>query len=303
MTQPLLFKTVCIIGIGLIGGSLAYAIKRAGIAERIIGCSNDPDENLRALELGMVDSVEIDPAIAVTGADLVVIAVPLGTFATVFRSIAPQLSGKTLITDVGSAKGSVITQVRQHLSEHLSRFVPGHPIAGTERNGVDAGFAELYDNHRVLLTPIEETSVNALEKISALWEACGATVEVLDVNNHDQVLAATSHLPHMLAYSLVDCLLTMEDSRDVFRYAAGGFEDFTRIASSSPQMWNDIVFANKPAVLEALDAFVRHLQRLREAIDVEDTEAVLSCFDRSKSARDRFVSRRQEQLDNEHGEC
>jgi len=296
-------ERVAIIGIGLIGGSLALALREAGFCREIAGVSNDPGERDKALELGVVDEVHEDPAAAVEGADLTVVAVPLGAFGAVFDRIAGAVGGQAVITDVGSAKGSVVEQARLLLGEALPRFVPGHPIAGTERNGVEAAFAGLYRGHRVILTPLPETDPGALERVRAMWRAAGAEPEEMEVDYHDRILAATSRLPHMLAYSLVDCLAQMEEAEDLFRLAAGGFEDFTRIASSSPEMWRDIVFANREALLGALYRYAEHLQGLIQAIERGDGEAVVASFRRAKQARDAFVSRRRGLLPTEHGEC
>ncbi|RME35304.1 MAG: prephenate dehydrogenase/arogenate dehydrogenase family protein, partial [Gammaproteobacteria bacterium] len=231
------------------------ALREAGFCREIAGVSNDPAEREKALALQVVDQVFADPAEAVAGAELVVVAVPLGAFGAVFDRIAGAVGEQAVITDVGSAKGSVVEQARLLLGQALPRFVPGHPIAGTERNGVEAAFAGLYRGHRVILTPLPETDPAALTLVRAMWRATGAEPEEMAVDYHDRILAATSHLPHMLAYSLVDCLAQMEEAKDLFRLAAGGFEDFTRIASSSPEMWRDIVFANREALLGALHRY------------------------------------------------
>jgi len=195
------------------------------------------------------------------------------------------------VTDVGSVKQPVVDEARAILGTAMSQFVPGHPIAGTERSGVDSAFAELFDGHRVILTPVAETSAGALDRVRAMWEVTGATAEILDPVTHDRILAATSHLPHALAYALVDCLSGSPDSEDFFRFAAGGFRDFSRIASSDPAMWRDILLANRDAVLNAIDRYLDSLNETRTALLSSDDEALLKQFSNAKLARDGFAKR------------
>ena len=303
MSEGFWIRRLALLGVGLIGGSLARALREAGVLGEVIAWGPHQSTLERARKLGVIDVIASEPGTAAAGADMVVLAAPLGAFEDLLKAISGQLQTGAVITDVGSAKGSVVAAARRHLGPDFTNFVPGHPIAGTEKNGVEASFASLFRNHRVILTPVEETAAGALEKVRAMWQQTGAEVEEMAVAHHDEILAATSHLPHMLAYSLVDCLAGMEGSREVFRFAAGGFEDFTRIASSSPRMWHDIVFANREALVQVLDLFDGYLQRLGEAIRSGDSDAVLGSFERAKAARDRFVSRRRAELDNEHGEC
>ncbi len=286
------FGHLTIIGIGLIGGSLARALKRADVCDRIIGCARSVPELEKAVRLGVIDGFCVDPTEAVNKADMVVIAIPLGGYEQVFEQIAPALKNDTIVTDAGSVKGSIIESARRKLGRHFSRFVPGHPIAGTEKSGVEASFAELYDNHRVILTPVEETDPLALDTVRKMWETAGAGVDFMDVERHDEVLAATSHLPHVMAYSLVSTLSKMEESGDVFRFAAGGFADFTRIASSSPHMWHDIVFANREAVLDMLDRYEAGIDELKEALRNDDSEFVMNMLTEAKQARDDFADNR-----------
>jgi prephenate dehydrogenase len=199
------------------------------------------------------------------------------------------LPGHALVTDGGSAKGSVVTDCREAAPELLQRFVPGHPIAGTENNGVAASFAELYHNRRVILTPLPENDPAAVARVRGLWETCGAEVTVMSVEHHDEVLAATSHLPHMLAFGLVDMLARMKENDEIFRYAAGGFRDFTRIASSNPVMWRDICIANREALSPMLAAFAEEMTALADSIAEADSDELLNIFERAKAARDRFV--------------
>ncbi|MFK8068448.1 MAG: prephenate dehydrogenase [Gammaproteobacteria bacterium] len=298
-------KHLTIIGIGLIGGSFSRALQRADVVERVTGCARSISELEKAIKLGVIDDFSTDPAEAVKGADLVLISIPLGACDQIFAKIKPSLGSDTIVTDAGSVKGSVVDSAREHLGDKFPQFVPGHPIAGTEKSGVDASFAELYDNHRVILTPAKETSPEALDKVRRLWELAGAGVDFMDVDRHDEVLAATSHLPHVMAYSLVNTLSKMEESGDVFRFAAGGFADFTRIASSSPQMWHDIVFTNREAVLQLLERYENSIDELKEALRNNDNEFVMKMMTDAKKARDEFADnrqRRQVKADTEQGE-
>lgn len=290
-----MINRLCIIGVGLIGGSLARALKRAGACAEVVGCGRDEGALRRAVELGVIDRYQSDPALAVSGADVVVLAVPLGMMEPVLRRIAPALSAGAVITDVGSAKGSVVAAAQAVFGTVPARFVPGHPIAGTEKNGVEASFAELFQGRRVILTPLSDTDAEAHRTVRRMWEQAGAEVVDMAVEHHDEVLAATSHLPHLLAFALVDTLARMHEKAEIFRYAAGGFRDFTRIASSDPKMWRDICLANREAVVAMLDRFSDDLAGLRDAIDAEDGEAIAEVFTRAKTARDRFC--RQERVE------
>jgi len=283
--QPLI-QRLCIIGVGLIGGSLARALREAGEVREVIGCGRGEKNLQAAVRLGVVDRYETDPADAVVGADVVVIAVPLGAIEPVLRATAPHLSSATVVTDVGSAKSSVIADVQRIYGTIPSNFVPGHPIAGTEQSGVEASFATLFQNRRVILTPLAETSAAAHRLIQRMWEQAGAEVMDMEARHHDAVLAATSHLPHMLAYTLVDTLARLDDRAEIFRYAAGGFRDFSRIASSDPKMWHDICFANREQLLEMMALFRADLERLAEAIRSNDRATILATFERAKQARD-----------------
>ena len=287
----MMFKRVAIIGVGLIGGSLARALRLHGLAAHIVGTSRKTENLELARELGVVDEITTDLAAAVTGADLVFVAVPVGAMTAVFDAMKPALSRDAIITDGGSTKQSVINAARAGLADHFPRFVPGHPVAGTEQSGVAASFAELFENRRVILTPTSETDKQAANQIQRMWQAVGAQVTEMAADHHDEVLAATSHLPHVLAYALVDSLARMQERREIFEYAAGGFADFTRIASSSPEMWTDIVCANELALLAVLDGYIEDLQTLRGAIANDDRGAINQCFNRAKQARDEFTTR------------
>jgi len=279
-------RRLALIGVGLIGGSLARALRAAGAVERIAGCTPDAREIEAALELGVIDEGSVRVAAAVEGCDLAVVAVPVRASAAVFAALAPALAPEAVVTDVGSVKASVIADARATLGPALARFVPGHPVVGTEHSGVRAGFQTLFRGHRVILTPTAQTAPAALARVSAMWRAAGAVVEQMDPGRHDALLAAVSHLPHVLAYTLVDSLAGMEDGEEAFRLAAGGFRDFTRIASSNPRMWCDILLANREAVLAALVRFERDLQALVQALRNGDEAALMACFERAKAARD-----------------
>lgn len=282
---------LAVIGVGLIGGSLARALRETGAVSEIVGCGRDAGNLQRALALGVIDRHTHDPAVAVAGADLVVVATTLGATAGVLERMAPALGAGTIVTDVGSAKCEVAEAARRTLGPHLARFVPGHPIAGAERSGVEASVASLFARHRVILTPLAETEAEALVRVRAMWEATGALVSEMEPDHHDEILAATSHLPHMLAYALVDCLAGMSSAGEIFDYAAGGFRDFTRIASSSPEMWRDIALDNRRAVLAMCGRFEQTFGELRRALEAADGAALHALFTRAKAARDDFVQR------------
>ena len=285
-----MIERLCIIGVGLIGGSLARALRQAGACREIVGAGRDPAHLEQAVKLGVIDRYALDAGAAVEGADRVVIAVPLGAVEGVLRRVRGRLAADAVVTDVGSAKGSVVDAARAAFGAVPPWFVPGHPIAGTEKNGVAASVADLFRGRRVILTPLPETDRAALARVRTLWECTGAEVVEMDVNQHDQVLAATSHVPHLLAYALVDGLARREEEgREMLRFAAGGFRDFTRIASSDPAMWRDICLANRAAVLAELQRFGEDLGRLAEAIRQGDGERIMAIFSRAKRARDRFI--------------
>ncbi len=293
----MLINRLCIVGVGLIGGSLALALKRAGACAHVTGFDQDETVLSAALESGVIDSGHTSLAQAVAGSDIIMVATPLGAVPALFQQLAPLLGPGMLITDVGSAKQCVIDAARRSLGSGIRTFVPGHPIAGTEKSGVRHAFPELFAGRMAILTPLPENDAGAVAGIRAMWEAAGATVQLLDPAHHDRVLAATSHLPHMLAYALVDCLARMDEREEIFRFAAGGFADFTRIASSSPEMWHDVCAANRDHLLAAMDRFEEHLRQIRKAVEQRDGGELLAIFRRAKAARDRLVSGRRSAIE------
>jgi len=280
---------LCIIGVGLIGGSLARDLRRLGLCGEVVGCSRNPAHLERARALGIVDRYALDPAEAVRGADTVLVSVPLGAMTDVMQAMRPGLGDGAVFSDVGSAKRSVIASAAAAFGAVPGNFVPAHPIAGTEHSGVEAAVDGLFEGRRVILTPLEETHGEAVGRVRAMWEGVGSEVLEMDAEHHDEVLAATSHLPHMLAYTLVDMLGRMEERVEMFRYAAGGFRDFTRIASSDPQMWHDICLANRDALLAALTHFHGDLESAIEAVRDGDGETMKALFTRAKALRDRYA--------------
>lgn len=282
-----MINRLALIGLGLIGGSLSLALKERGLVGEVVGYSRQLQTRLRARELGLIDRPVDSAAEAVRGADVVFIATPVQAMASVFAEIAPELDPYALITDGGSVKGNVVSAAKSALSPaQWGQFVPGHPIAGTERSGPDAAFATLFVDHRVILTPINENAPEMVARAFDLWNSVGAVVEQMDVQHHDHVLAATSHLPHLAAFGLVSALSRLEERYEVFRYAAGGFRDFSRIASSDPQMWRDICVANRDELLPMLDHYLVELHRLRQLIEAGDSAGVEKLFADAKAVRD-----------------
>ena len=282
----MIYTRVALIGLGLIAGSMAHAMRRAGLAGEIVGSARSPETRAIAAEIGLCDRITETAAEAVKGADLVVLCVPPGAMGAVAAEIAPHLAQGATVTDVGSVKRDVITQVGPHLPQGV-HFVPGHPLAGTEHSGPRAGFAELFDNRYVLLTPEPDTDPAATAKLRALWEGCGARVEEMDADHHDLVLAVTSHTPHLIAYTMVgvaDDLRRVTDS-EVIKYSAAGFRDFTRIAASDPTMWRDVFLTNKEATLEILGRFTEELFALQRAIRRGDGDHLHAYFTRTRAIR------------------
>jgi len=281
-----MIKKLAVIGVGLIGGSLALALKKASAVEQVSGYSSNATTRQEAKDLGIIDIAAESIQQAVTDADMIFVAVPMGAMQHVLTEIAEYAPVDAVITDGGSAKMEVVKAAEQGLTDSINRFVPGHPIAGTERSGPSAAFAELYQDHRVVLTPTEQTDQQALEKVRAMWEVAGADVFDMNVEHHDTVLAATSHIPHVLAFNLVGMLSERDDCDEVLRYAAGGFRDFSRIASSDPVMWRDICLTNKQAVLNLLKQYQQDLAKIEMAIENQDGDYLIDVFSRAKKARD-----------------
>lgn len=279
---------VAIIGLGLIGGSWVKALREVNPHWNVIGFDRNVDSMEQAQSLGVIDAFASTVEEAVTGADLVILSVPILANREILQQAKASLSPAAIVTDVGSVKGSVAEDVRCVFGCDQSSFVLGHPIAGSEKSGIEAADAALFKNHKVILTPLDSTDPDAVSVVSGLWQSVGAKVEIMSVEHHDEVLAATSHLPHLLAYSLVDTLAHKHENKEIFNYAAGGFRDFTRIAASSPKMWNDIFMANKRAVLDALDLFTHDLSQLKQAVAESDSTAMMGVFTRAKVARDHF---------------
>ncbi len=284
-----MIRRLAIIGVGLIGGSLARALRQAGAVGEVVGCGRGKANLDKAVELGVIDRYSHDVGEAVAGADMIFVAVPLGAMEQTFRAMQGHLAPDAVITDGGSTKASVVADALKAFGAVPSNLVPGHPIAGTEHSGVEASFASLYQSRRVILTPLSQTDPQALARVDAMWRLCGAEVTHMAVEHHDEVLAATSHLPHMLAFSLVDTLARMKENDEIFRYAAGGFRDFTRIASSNPVMWRDICLANREALGKMLECFAAELTDLSQTLRRGDGEHLLEIFTRAKVARDRYI--------------
>ena len=282
------FGRLVVVGLGLIGGSFAKGMRESGLCAEVVGVDLDAASRALAVELGVVDRCETDLALACKGADVIQLAVPILAMEKMLVLLAGMDLGPAILTDVGSAKGNVVRAATQAFGGMPARFVPGHPIAGSEQSGVEASNANLFERHKVILTPVAETDAASLAVVDAMWRALGADVEHMQVERHDEVLAATSHLPHLLAFGLVDSLAKRNENLDIFRYAAGGFRDFTRIAGSDPVMWHDIFLANREAVLRTLDTFRTDLDALRDAVDAGDGHQLLGVFTRARVAREHF---------------
>lgn len=287
-------QRLTVIGVGLIGGSFALKLKQLGLVNEVVGFGRNAEHLARAIALGVIDRAELDLINAVKGADLVLLAVPLASIAPLFEQIYPHLTPDALVTDVGSAKARVIDEITERLGHCPASFVPGHPIAGRERSGVEAVDSELYQDHRVIMTPLETTDRAALAWITSLWQATGARVSEMTPAQHDDVFAATSHLPHMLAFALVDMLNDHPELGNVFQYTAGGFRDFTRIASSDATMWRDIALQNDAAILKWLSAYQSELAKLSDLIATKNADELHRLLASAKTARDTHIVNRQD---------
>ena len=284
--------TIVIFGVGLIGGSFALALKAAGAAKRVVGLGRNPVNLERALALGVIDEACDDPA-AVTGADLVLIATPLGQMGGVLRAIAPHLGAGTVVTDGGSTKQDVVALAYRLLKGRAAQFVPGHPIAGAEHSGVAAARADLYRERKVVLTPLPENSERSIRRVRAAWRLCGARLFRMQPAEHDRVFAAVSHLPHLLSFALVDQVARHPNGKQLFDYAAGGFRDFTRIASSHPEMWRDVCVANRKAILTELGGYQRELAEVKQLLRNGDAAGLEKIFARARVARSKWLKKQQ----------
>ena len=279
------FNKVLIFGVGLIGASFARGLKAAHAATEIIGFGRTPKSLKVAYDLGIIDEVGINPGADVREADLILVATPVGQMPEIFERIAPYLGENTIVTDAGSTKSDVVEAARLAFGNRIGQFVPGHPIAGAETSGAEASRADLYQGRKVVLTPLLENSVADIETVKRAWELCGADVRILDAETHDRVFAAVSHLPHLLAFALVDEFAKRGNAQQLFDYAAAGFRDFTRIAGSHPEMWRDISLANRTALLAELDRYNAALMRLRQALVNSDGETLAEIYTNARDKR------------------
>lgn len=289
-------KKLVIFGVGLIGGSVALALKKTKTPVTIVGVGRSAESLQTALDLGVIDADTSDVAAAVKDADLVLIAAPVAQTPTILNAIKPHLNTTTVITDAGSTKGDVLQCAKDILGHQFNQFVGGHPIAGAEKSGVSAATADLYLNKNVVLTPTTETAVEAISRVKNLWQACGANVSEMTAATHDGIFAAVSHLPHLLAFALVDDIASRQNAEQLFGFAASGFRDFTRIAGSHPEMWRDISLANRTALLNELDAYQQELSKLQQLLKAEDGTGLEELFERASVARNNWgESRKQNQ--------
>jgi prephenate dehydrogenase len=284
-----MFDKVVIVGVGLIGGSFALALKEAKAAKSIVGVGRSEQVMARALELGIVDAVAQSPQEAMRGADLVLIAAPVAQTGPILASLLPYLEPQTIVTDAGSTKGDVVAAARAVLGGRIGQFVPGHPIAGRESNGPDAALAVLYRGKKTVITALPENPPESVERVAAAWRLCGAIIHRLTPEEHDKVFAAVSHLPHLLAYALVDDIAAKPHTGLLFQYAASGFRDFTRIAGSSPEMWRDISLANRDALLVELDAYLAQLTRMRAMLAASNGAALEAVYTNAQRARRKWI--------------
>jgi len=289
-----LFERVALIGIGLIGSSLSHAMRRAGLARHIAGHARSERTRAKAVELGLVDSIHPDAASAARGADLVIICSPVGTYAEIGAAIRDSLKPGAILSDVGSVKQAVIRDLGPNVPDGV-HFVPGHPIAGTEHSGPESGFATLFDGRWCILTPPPGTDEKAVEKLVRFWQACGSQVEVMEAGHHDKTLAITSHLPHLIAYTIVGTVADLEEATqsEVIKFSASGFRDFTRIAASDPVMWRDVFLNNREAVLEMLGRFAEDLTALQRAIRWGEGDKLEALFTRTRAIRRGIIDAKQ----------
>ena len=285
-----ILKKLVIFGVGLIGGSVALALKKAQFVTHIVGIGRNEKSLQQALDLGVIDSLETNINAALEGAVLVLIAAPVAQTKTILQSIKPHLNKQTIITDAGSTKGDVLTSAREVLGEQFNQFVGGHPIAGAEKSGVTAAKADLFLGKNVVLTPCPETNRDAVLAVTTMWQACGANVREMSAENHDAIFAAVSHLPHLLAFALVDEIARRVNAEELFSFAASGFRDFTRIAGSHPEMWRDISLANKPAILSEITAYENELSQLKQLLKNDDGAGLQALFERASVVRNNWAN-------------
>lgn len=285
---------LCIVGVGLLGSSVARAARQQGLVREIVGVDTDSANLEAALRLGVLDQTHETIAEAVQGADWVMLAVPVGAIPSVLAALKPQWNAATLYTDVGSTKCDLMAALETVLGHIPPNFVPGHPIAGAEQSGVEAGRADLFAGKRVILTPCAETSAQAVADVTGFWQGVGAVVSSMEPLRHDQILAATSHLPHVLAFVLADLLGRKDEQEAIFQYAAGGFRDFSRIASSDPRMWLDICLANREQIVPLIEAYCEALTSVRDLIADQSAEELHTVLTRARSARQRFLNQSQQ---------
>ena len=292
--QGPLFNKVVIIGVGLIGSSLAHNIRKHGLAKEVVGVSRSAENRKKILELGLAHSVTDNAAEAVIGADCVLLCTAVGAYGSLAKQISANLAPGCIVSDVGSTKGSVIADVKPHIPDGAF-FVPAHPIAGTEQSGPSAGFESLFRDRWVILTPLPDTPREPIDKIVGLWSACGAMIDEMDALHHDRVLAMTSHLPHLIAYTIVDTATQLEDDlkSEVIKFSASGFRDFTRIAGSDPTMWRDVFLNNRDVVLDLLQRFQEDLVNMQRAIRKGDGEFLFDRFTETRDIRQSIVDARQ----------
>jgi prephenate dehydrogenase len=284
-----MFDKVVIVGVGLIGGSFALGLKAAGAAQHVVGLERSHEALARARQLGIIDEACVEPQDALRGADLVLLAAPVAQTAGILASLLPWLEPHTIVTDAGSTKSDVVASARAVMKERIVQFVPGHPIAGRESNGPDAAIPDLYRGKKAVLTPLPENPQASVDRVADAWRQCGAIIHTLTPGEHDKVFAAVSHLPHLLAYALVDDIANKPHADLLFQYAASGFRDFTRIAGSSPEMWRDISLANRDALLGELDAYLAQLHGLRARLAASDAAGLENVYGNAQRARRAWI--------------
>ena len=283
-------KKIVVFGVGLIGGSFALALKKADAVAHVVGVGRSETSLLRAKELGIIDEASTSVADAVQDADLILLAAPVAQTGAILASIEPYLQPGTVVTDAGSTKADVVAAARAALGDKIGQFVPGHPIAGREQNGPDAALADLYVGKKTVITSLDENTEQDIERVAQAWQACGASIHRLSPQEHDAVFASVSHLPHLLAYALVDDIATKPHAPILFQYAASGFRDFTRIAGSSPEMWRDISLANRAALLHELDAYLVQLIRMRKMLVERDSDGLEKIYANAQQARHNWTA-------------